>query len=283
MLAVNGIKKAYGTHQVLKGISFEVPSGSIYGLIGRNGAGKTTLMKIISGLLDKNEGAVSFGEGESKVSFLPDLPAFFEYLTTDEYLDFLLMDENPIRRNNLLEMVSLSGGLRIKTLSRGMRQRLGIAAALTSDPQIILLDEPTSALDPEGRAQVRQILENLKEKGKTILLSTHILADMDSICDKAGFLKDGVIALEVDSKENREKAAGFRIRFENSLEKEQILSGIPTAVFEDDRTICVMMDEKDPLGSQQQIFRHLSGLSNRMESMESTAKSLDQIFREVCL
>ena len=120
---------------------------------------------------------------DKKVGYLPDLPAFYDYLTTDEYLDFLLMNENPKRRDELLEIVGLPKGAKVKTMSRGMRQRLGIAAVLVKDPDVILLDEPTSALDPAGRNDVKDILLKLKSEGRTIILSTHILADMDSICD----------------------------------------------------------------------------------------------------
>jgi ABC-2 type transport system ATP-binding protein len=200
VIKVDNVYKAFTYNKVLRGVSFEVKSGSIYGLIGRNGAGKTTLMNIMSGLMEADSGSCSFtkNNGKSRVGYLPDLPEFYDYLTTDEYLDFLLMDENPKRRNELLELVSLPPNVRLKTMSRGMRQRLGIAAVLVNNPDIILLDEPTSALDPSGRNDVKNILMKLKEYGKTIILSTHILADMDSICDKAGFLNDVVIVREVD-------------------------------------------------------------------------------------
>ena len=141
MVKVDGIRKTFGAHEVLKGVSFEIKEGTIYGLIGKNGAGKTTLMNIMTGLLEANGGTVDMGsstwgsKNKSSVGYLPDLPNFYDYLTTDEYLDFLLMDSNPVRRNDLLKMVGLSSGLRIKTMSRGMRQRLGIAAVLVNDPE----------------------------------------------------------------------------------------------------------------------------------------------------
>ena len=193
MIKVNNIKKSFTHHDVLKGVNLEIEEGSIYGLIGKNGAGKTTLMNILTGLLEADSGTFSFETNEKKVGYLPDLPAFYDYLNTDEYLDFLLMHKNPVRRNELLKLVNLPAGAKIKTLSRGMRQRLGIASVLVNDPDVILLDEPTSALDPAGRNDVKNILLELKEKGKTIILSTHILADMDIICDRAGFLSDGII------------------------------------------------------------------------------------------
>ena len=195
MLKVDGIRKSFSGNDVLRGVSFSIKQGEIYGLIGKNGAGKTTLLNIMAGLMDKDAGTL---KKDGVIGYLPDLPNFFEYLKTDEYLDFLLMDKDKKRRDELLDMVGLKSGLKVKTMSRGMRQRLGIAAALVNNPDIILFDEPTSALDPLGRKDVKDILLNLKDKGKTIVLSTHILADMDKICDRAGFLHNGIIAKEVD-------------------------------------------------------------------------------------
>ncbi len=282
MISVKGIEKSFFGKKVLQGVSFEVSEGSIYGLIGKNGAGKTTLMKIMTGLLGADAGSCFFGKEECRIGYLPDLPGFYEYLTTDEYLDFLLFDKNPIRRNKLLEMVSLAPGLRIKTMSRGMRQRLGIAAVLVNDPQVVLLDEPTSALDPAGRSDVKEILLRLKKEGRTIILSTHILADMDSICDRAGFLHNGVIVREVDMNENRESAAGMVIRFASEPDL-KTLSGYINPIYKvDPLTIRLDFSKENKQESQQNILKGLSVLPQEITSIRTTEQSLDQIFREVC-
>ena len=283
MVSVNGIQKSFFGKKVLSGVSFEVKEGSIYGLIGKNGAGKTTLMKIMTGLMDADAGSCDFGKTEGNVGYLPDLPGLYEYLTTDEYLDFLLFDKNPIRRNKLLELVSLAPGLRIKTMSRGMRQRLGIAAVLVQNPDVVLLDEPTSALDPAGRNDVKEILLRLKNEGKTIILSTHILADMDSICDRAGFLHGGRIAREVDVAENRENASGLIVRFASQPDL-KTLSGYVHLIYKvDPLTIKLDFDRENRQESQQKILEGLSRLPQEITSIRSTEKSLDQIFREVCV
>ncbi|SEQ00346.1 ABC-2 type transport system ATP-binding protein [Lachnospiraceae bacterium NE2001] len=287
MVKVNGIRKTFGANEVLKGVSFEIEEGTIYGLIGRNGAGKTTLMNIMSGLLKADSGTFDMGtgkgSGKTQVGYLPDLPNFYDYLTTDEYLDFLLMESNPVRRDALLETVGLGKGLRIKTMSRGMKQRLGIAAVLVNDPKIILLDEPTSALDPAGRADVRSILMKLKSEGKTIILSTHILADMDSICDKAGFLAKGVIAREVNIAESRESASIMTISFASEPDLPTLHKYAPEIYIMDKCTIKIVLDKSDIITSQQKALQGLSQLPQEITSISSAALSLDNIFQEVCL
>ena len=201
MLNVNSITKSFENHKVLNGVSFSINNGEIYGLIGKNGAGKTTLMNIVAGLSKSDEGSYSIGDetATSSIGYLPDIPAFFDYLTAQEYIDFLLMnvDRTKERKTHLLQLVGLKGNEKIKSMSRGMKQRLGVASALVTDPQVLLLDEPTSALDPQGRHELMEILKQLKADGRSIVLSTHILADMEKVCDKVGFLHDGVIKNEI--------------------------------------------------------------------------------------
>ena len=284
MVQVENIQKAFPGKEVLKGVSFQVDEGSIYGLIGKNGAGKTTLMKIMTDLLSADSGHVYYGEKVGdKVGYLPDLPSFYEYLTTDEYLDFLLFEKNPIRRQKLLDFVGLAPNLRIKTLSRGMRQRLGLAAVLVGDPRVILLDEPTSALDPAGRNDVKDLLMKLKSEGRTIILSTHILADMDSICDKAGFLHNGVIAKEVDVKQLQETATGLILHFATAPDLLSLSKYVPQIYKKDDLAIKVVIDESQKPESQQKLFQGLAAQTAEITSIRSATPSLDQIFQEVCV
>lgn len=279
MIKVTNVQKSFKTNEVLKGVSFEIEEGTIYGLIGRNGAGKTTLMNIMSGLMEADSGSCSF----TGAAYLPDLPAFYDYLTTDEYLDFLLMNSNPARRDELLNLVGLSKGLRVKTMSRGMRQRLGIAAVLVNDPKIILLDEPTSALDPAGRSDVKKILLKLKDEGKTIILSTHILADMDSICDKAGFLSGGVIAKEVDIAESRKSVSIVVVKFSKEPDLELLSKFTDQIYIVDPLTIQLKIKDEDRIGEQQRILQGLGNMSQEIVSINSGALSLDNLFQEVCL
>ena len=283
MIRVRNIRKSFDGKVVLKDVSFEIEPGTIYGLIGINGTGKTTLMNIMTGLLDADGGECEFTDGDKrlKVGYLPDLASFYDYLNTDEYLDLLLTDSDPGKRDELLSRVSLSSGIRIGKMSRGMRQRLGIAAVLAGDPDVILLDEPTSALDPAGRNDVREIMMDLKAAGKTIILSTHVLADMDSICDNAGFLHNGIIVREVDVRENKNTVTGFAVRFEKDIDGSVFSDLGDMACIVDEKTVEFTLDEKDLLKSQQNIFGKLSKSDVVIESIYTTTPDLEHIFKDV--
>ena len=208
ILEVKQVSKSFGSQKVLDEISFSVPEGSIYGFIGKNGAGKTTTMTIALGLLKADKGdifiqgkAVHYSETETNklIGYLPDVPEFYPFLTAREFLklcaDISGMDakESKHRITELLEMVGLEdSNKRIKTYSRGMKQRLGIAQALINDPVLLICDEPTSALDPVGRKQLLSVLKKVKEK-TTVIFSTHILSDVESVCDEVAILNNGKI------------------------------------------------------------------------------------------
>lgn len=286
MLEVKGIRKAYDSNLVLKGASLKVSDGSIYGLIGRNGAGKTTLMNIIVGLLPLDEGYVMLdGEIASpdkyiRIGYLPDLPAFFEYMNAGEYLDFLLKNQNPARRDELLGLVGIKASTYISKMSRGMRQRLGIAAALVNDPDTILLDEPTSALDPQGRADVMEILLNLKKQGKTVVLSTHILADMEKICDDYGFLNNGVIISKADL--NVEVGSSFVVTFKDDTDiPPEIPKGIDVEkISSNSFRFRATNEDKDML--QRRILEFVSELDLPVRNIVNETLALDSLFKEVC-
>lgn len=279
MLKVDGIRKSFSGNDVLRGVSFSIKQGEIYGLIGKNGAGKTTLLNIMAGLMDKDAGTL---KKDGVIGYLPDLPNFFEYLKTDEYLDFLLMDKDKKRRDELLDMVGLKSGLKVKTMSRGMRQRLGIAAALVNNPDIILFDEPTSALDPLGRKDVKDILLNLKDKGKTIVLSTHILADMDKICDRAGFLHNGIIVKEVDVRESADDKSYIIVGFKEKI-ADDFLRIFETYEKINENMVKIFIDGTSKDRSQKKIFKILSETEYEVTSISTKEHTLDDIFEEVCV
>ena len=217
MLKIENIFKSFGDNQVLKGINIELREGEIYGLIGKNGAGKTTLMNIIAMVLNSDSGKIYVDNKEvetlndlaGKIGYVIDIPSTFEYLTPMQYLEFLLTpknlnkDEAKLKAMEALVKLNLSESANkpIKTFSRGMKQRMGIASGIICDPKILIFDEPSSALDPEGRAEVLQIISSLADDGKIILLSTHILDDIERICDRIGFLINGKIVVEGSTKE----------------------------------------------------------------------------------
>lgn len=213
MIKVDNLVKNYGNHEVLKGISFEVKKGTIYGFLGHNGTGKSTTMNILTGLINYNSGSIVIDGQDmkssrkkimNKIGYLPEDPKFYPYMNAYEYLRFIgeisgfTKKECEKKTLTLLEKVKLEkdGRRRIGGYSRGMKQRLGLATAIYNDPRILFLDEPSSALDPEGRRDILQIIKSLKENDITVFLSTHILNDVERVSDEIAILNDGKVVLQ---------------------------------------------------------------------------------------
>ena len=194
--------------RVLHGVTFKVHEGEIFGFVGPNGAGKTTTLKILMGLIRATEGRASIlgrdvceSEFRHQVGFLPENPYFYPFLTAREILHFyarLCAVPSSLRKtrvDELLETVNLADAAdaRLRTYSKGMLQRVGVAQALIQDPQIIFLDEPMSGLDPIGRKEIRDVILSLRASGKTVFMNTHILTDVEMICDRVAIIVNGAI------------------------------------------------------------------------------------------
>jgi ABC-2 type transport system ATP-binding protein len=222
MLKVSNLTKKYGSLEVLKGISFEIKKGMIYGFLGQNGAGKTTTMNILTGLIGHNGGEIYLNgkplkEDKRKllqtVGYLPQHPVFYGYMTALEYLNFIgTVNKMPAKKikersEEVLNIVKLSDAANRKVggYSGGMKQRFGMAVAMFNTPEILILDEPTSALDPEGRMEVLELIEQLKASGTTVFLSTHILNDVERVCDEVSILHEGRIVISENLEQLRNK------------------------------------------------------------------------------
>lgn len=234
MLKVSNLIKSYGSFEVLKGISFEIKRGKIYGFLGQNGAGKTTTMNILTGLLAYNSGDIMYNGKDfkenkreilKKVGYLPQNPVFYGYMTGNEYLNFIGTLSNmrlPAIKNRskeILEVVGLkdAGKRKLSGYSGGMKQRFGFSVALFNKPELLFLDEPTSALDPEGRMEILEFINSLKNEGVSVLLSTHILNDIERVCDEVSILKNGKIAVSAGLEElkNNYIQPIYDLEFEN--------------------------------------------------------------------
>lgn len=202
------LTKFYGTKPACADISITVRKGEIFGLLGPNGAGKSTFIKMLTGLLFPTSGAARLlgkPAGDvfvrEKIGYLPENFKYQDWMTGRDLLAFhaslYKMDRKKaaLRGEELLELVKLKGqeDYRIGTYSKGMQQRLGLASSLLSDPELLFLDEPTSALDPLGRKEVRDLVRDLKRQGKTILLNSHLLSEVEMVCDSAAIINRGKI------------------------------------------------------------------------------------------
>jgi ABC-2 type transport system ATP-binding protein len=195
----------------VKDLNLRIEPGEVFGLLGPNGSGKSTTLKIILGLVSPTRGRTEiFGhdsrlvESREAVGFLPENPYFYKYLSGEETLRFFgrLCGLHGTRLkkqiNELLELVGLTRARkrRLATYSKGMLQRIGLAQALIHDPRLVVLDEPTAGVDPAGSREIRDLILDLKRRGITVLLSSHLLAQAQEICDRVGILADGVLVRE---------------------------------------------------------------------------------------
>jgi len=232
-----GLTKAYSVDlfqtgpKALDHLDLEIQEGEVFGFLGPNGAGKTTTIKILIGLMQPTSGTAQlFGksgdhaEVRSKIGFLAESPYFYEYLTALEFLAFYRqlfgLSKNDIkgRSSALLKQVGLesSAHLQLRKFSKGMLQRIGIAQALINDPELVILDEPMSGLDPIGRKEMRELILMLKAQGKTIFFSSHIIHDVEMVCDRVGILAHGKLLAvgrinEITSEKETLEASFIRI------------------------------------------------------------------------
>lgn len=208
-IEIVNVYKTYGTKNkvhVVKNLSLSVKKGSVFGFIGPNGAGKTSTIKMLVGLSHPSSGHIRVAGGsplemtvKNKIGFMPESPTFYQYLSGAEFLEFIAtlfnISHKKERIAHVLTQVNLTHAKdkKIRTYSKGMLQRLGLAQAIINDPEILFLDEPLDGLDPLGRAEVKKIILDLKHEGKTVFLNTHILGDVAEVCDTVGIIDNGTL------------------------------------------------------------------------------------------
>lgn len=232
-VSIENLSKDFDGILAVNKLSLSVPEGAVYGFLGPNGAGKTTTLKMIVGMTEPTEGHIEvygnrleFGSDKhrSEIGFLPDVPGFYDWMTAKEYLAFagsLYKLSKTVLNDRIRELLKTVGltksqNKKIGGYSRGMKQRLGIAQALINNPKILILDEPVSALDPVGRKEVMDIIASLAGK-VTVFFSSHILADVERVCDHVIIIKEGKNMLEdsVENIRNLSKSRDMELEFEN--------------------------------------------------------------------
>jgi ABC-2 type transport system ATP-binding protein len=253
LVKVEKVSKCFGKARVLNNVSFEIPKGSVLGILGPNGSGKSTLMRIIAGLIKTWDGSIYFdgkpiteeGMYLHRVGFLIEDPAFYEHLTAAENLIMLSrLTNSPLDDiERLLKEVDLNGSedKLVKNFSYGMKQRLGIAQAILNDPDILFLDEPSNGLDPHGIVQMNETIVDLNKKGKTICLSTHVVEHVKDLCSHIIILKEGNLVLDDSIESLFENSKKYEIKSKNIEPIKNKLSQIEglTIVEETDKKLTI--------------------------------------------
>ena len=226
MLKVQNLRKSYGKRTVLDNVNMNIPKGKVYALIGPNGAGKSTIMKILTGLINKTSGSITFEGREwsrrdlQKIGSIIEEPPLYKNLSAYDNMKVVttMLGISNSTILPLLNKVGLGNIDRrpVKQFSLGMKQRLGIAIALINSPKLLILDEPTNGLDPIGIQELREIIDSFKSDGMTVMISSHILSEVEHLADFIGFIYEGRIVLEkeYDGSENLEELFNNQIIYE---------------------------------------------------------------------
>lgn len=282
--------------QALRGVCLDVNPGEVFGLLGPNGAGKTTLIKILLGIVKRTSGEASLLqhtagslESRQRVGYLPENLRISKHHTARTALEYYgrlsRMDHATIRSRSdeLLELVGLQGRDResVKRFSKGMGQRLGLAQALLHDPQLLILDEPTDGLDPVGRSQVRDILSELKSRGKTIFLNSHILQEVEIICDRVAILAKGEVkgtgSVEELRKLDSEKQLSIEVA-DTSDEKLRNMCDVITIEPSGDKGKFTLSMKFDSQAHVNQLVDTLRSNDVSIQKLEQTQATLEQVF-----
>lgn len=295
VVQVSELKKTYRTGfwlnqkvTTLKSCSLTVYQGETFGLLGQNGAGKTTLLKSLLGIIRPSGGNGSLlghplGDRSVKqrIGFLPENPYFYDYLTGWEFLEYaaglfqIPPAEQRKRIAELLDLVGLAQSAarkkQLRQYSKGMLQRIGMAQALINDPELVFLDEPMSGLDPMGRYQIREIILSLKAQGKTIFFNSHVLSDVELICDRIGILAQGEIIAVGSLKELLGTAEVYRVRVRNGSQ-DILQQWVPDLEFQDG------LWQGHLKGEPQDFLASLRLMNAQLISMNLARPTLEEFF-----
>ncbi len=289
MIEFNQVTKKYHALTALDRVTIAIPRGEVVGLLGPNGAGKTTLIKLIAGIITPTSGelrAHDNGANWPTIGYKPERLVFPGNLLASQYLEMIAGVVNigrPFRENAVLESLARvnllsAANKQIKTLSKGMRQRLGLAQALIGDPDLLLLDEPSSGLDPEGQEEIQSYIEELRAGGKTILMSTHQLPEVTRVCTLLIILKDGRVLYQNPMAEALTLRPHVAIQVDRPLdEAKAMLTMVHPGVLVDKNEV-VLRDEA--IGMRRQILVMLINQGYDIVKVEQRRVTLAEIYAE---
>lgn len=282
--------------RALDGLSLSVSRGEVFGFLGANGAGKTTTLKLLMRLVYPTDGSArilgrDIGDisMHARIGYLPENPYFYDYLTAREFLSYCAelfgygKSERAARTEKLLHQIKLdekSWNRQLRKFSKGMLQRVGLAQALINDPEIVFLDEPMSGLDPVGRREVRDLIATLRDDGKTIFMCSHILSDIEVLCDRVAILKKGKLAHVGHLDELRQTAEG-------STQVEVLVAGTDLTALQKElagyegrlsATVSGVRIELDNEGEVDALLQALRRVGGKLVSVQPVRQSLEELF-----
>jgi len=299
-IEIENVTKYYGPYMALDHVTLTIDKGEIAGFIGPNGAGKTTLMKILTGILPFNEGKVLLAgkeidenpiETKRRIGYLPESNPLYTHMYIKEYLDFVaglykLGKSKKKRVDDVIQRTGLHTELnkKIGVLSKGFRQRVGLASALVHDPEVLILDEPTSGLDPNQIIEIRNLISEIGEE-KTVMLSTHIMQEVEAICNRVIIINKGrIVSNEKPGVYKRSVNKNKQLviaEFNTTLTKNDILKipGVIEAMTTQNNCWLIEADLEDDL--REKIFKFAVENNFSVLSMQRQEKSLEEVFREL--
>ncbi|NRS17432.1 ABC transporter ATP-binding protein [Brevibacillus sp. HB1.2] len=302
MIQIQNLRKRYGKMEALKGLSLEIDKGTVFGFVGPNGAGKSTTMSILATLLEPTSGKAYVGgyevtkhpkEVRKLIGYMPDFFGVYDNLTAEEYLDFyganydIPAAERKQIIPQLLELVNLTHkrDAYVDSLSRGMKQRLGLARSLVHNPEVLILDEPASGLDPRARIELREILKELRDMGKTIIISSHILPELAEMCDVIGIVEEGNLVAfgrvdEIYSKMQEQRVLRIRLldRVDEAMTRLREMPVI-TRVTREGNWVVAGFSGNDE--EQVELLRELAVSGYPVAAFNESVGDLEEIFLEI--
>ncbi len=305
-ISVKNLTKKYQTQRAVDNISFEVKTGEVLGFLGPNGAGKTTTMKIITGFMAPTDGdvkvnGISVREEPEKVKqqigYLPESNPLYQDMPVLEYLEFIAELQNvpkEKRQSQIVKMVKVCGlnvekHKKISELSKGYKQRVGLAQALIHDPEILILDEPTTGLDPNQIVEIRNLIREIGRE-KTVILSTHILPEVEATCDRILIINEGKIVADGTSESLRKQAQGqevIRVEISEADDKNKVITAIQnleTVAMVDpvkDTQFTFLVNSKDDMSSKKSIFEMCVKNNWVLTELTPIETKLEDIFRDL--